>query len=86
MDYIQQSDTLLQKDTNFLLRLADFQEEMKELQADMKLLSEELQHRVSTGCSPTVSKAGCCPLPGTAGSSLPSPAHHCSLYDHDRNP
>uniref|UniRef100_A0A8C6KV71 Si:dkey-11m19.5 n=1 Tax=Nothobranchius furzeri TaxID=105023 RepID=A0A8C6KV71_NOTFU len=52
IDCTLQSDTSLQKDSNFLSCVAVCQEEMKEVQAEIKLLSEELKHHESLLAAP----------------------------------
>ncbi|XP_069545473.1 dynein heavy chain domain-containing protein 1 [Brachyistius frenatus] len=47
MDYILQSDTLLLQDPNFVPRVAACQDVMEEVQAEVKQLSEELEHHKS---------------------------------------
>lgn len=81
MDYIQQSDTLLQKD-NFSSQCGCFQEEMKKLQADMKLLSEELKRHESLLAAPRqFTKLAAALYQALQAVARLSPAYHFSLQD-----
>lgn len=82
MDYIQQSDSLLQKDARFLLRVTVCQEEMKELQAEIKHLSEELERHETLLAAPRqLAKLAAALYQALQAVAHLSPAYYFSLHD-----
>lgn len=82
MDYIQQSDTLLQKDTHVLLHVAICEEETKELQAEIKHLSDELEHHETLLTAPRqLAKLAAALYQALQAVAHLSPAYYFSLHD-----
>ncbi|KAM4595719.1 dynein heavy chain domain-containing protein 1 [Fundulus diaphanus] len=80
MDYILKSGSLLFKDSDFLPRVADCQEEMRKLKAEINQLSEELDYHKSLLASPRqLMKLAAALYQALQAVSRLSPAYYFSL-------